>query len=959
MKKVFAFLSALVLTLACVGLTLTPVQAADPAPGMFIEDPTLGENDIPMYIMDSIKTTFPKHYDNDAKADPNWQGSARLYAWNETKLKITQFDENGATGKFYTPYFAGVDSVTNPDSPGAGEMLYAYPDADKISAANFSSVALTSLSYVRFNYQTANGLGGRAGRGSSIKITGVRNEDLRVNLYTHEPVKGITYILFDGEGKAVRGFTNGAFFQSEMWQPLHGYNEEGQVVPVIDETYSNIRRIQVPIIDEETGEPTGEFEDGGPDLITKRVLWQYFEEEPGEDLLNPNGYLGEGWDPDKWDYYLPEQKVAILYSVSDGRYGAISEEEAKLAGKNIAVYEANDVKIEANGDFGAVAPNRDATIAEYNAAVNAYNTAAEAADKETLQTLPILTGHVRKEEAEATIPAGGIFYLFGYLDRGTGLMQKFNELYLQGFLYGRHEDYKAEVKTYNFSAGAVKVKEYFTEDDALVPVDDKDGKHVFEVLPGTKFRPARNVDVTPMATYWGEPDKIWTFTSDVGALQYKVDVNNKNEVLPYPYANKQEMVDDFLKDFNAFRATKGNPPTTIEGLYDARYDFIDATTDGTFMGNETHRAKWGWIADYIKGVRERNGLAITYFVDAATKGTTGSLGTFAAEFQAFMANTILNPGAWNRTSDYTIPENANGFLPEKANDVEYNEFEIDTTGDKLNTNYVVRIDVTNKVTQSTSTIYLTYIVTDVRTPIIKLNNNAFFATQGQELKLYDLATATDGYGNKSMPYGNDISPRLTFVVTDKNGAVLDYTRPLPAGRFTVVITVENQGRVDKKIGTLVVADTEKPRVQVVDYILKVPYGGEWTVTTGILAAVDNNDGDLLRHNIPGFEPFVLLSDPIDTTKPGRYNVEFDVYDSSGNKVSASYAVQVVDPLEDLQDRFDDIEDQLSDIQDSLVDQGGGDNTGGCQAPASTALVAFASGIGLLASVAFVVLRRKH
>ena len=31
---------------------------------------------------------------------------------------------------------------------------------------------------------------------------------------------------------------------------------------------------------------------------------------------------------------------------------------------------------------------------------------------------------------------------------------------------------------------------------------------------------------------------------------------------------------------------------------------------------------------------------------------------------------------------------------------------------------------------------------------------------------------------------------------------------------------------------------------------------------GILAAVDNNDGDLLRHNIPGFEPFVLLSDQL-------------------------------------------------------------------------------------------------
>ena len=89
MKKVFAFLSTLVLTLACVGLALTPVKAAEPAPGMWVDDPTLEENEIPLYIMDSIKTTFPKHYDNDAKADDKWQGSSRMYAWNETKLKIT------------------------------------------------------------------------------------------------------------------------------------------------------------------------------------------------------------------------------------------------------------------------------------------------------------------------------------------------------------------------------------------------------------------------------------------------------------------------------------------------------------------------------------------------------------------------------------------------------------------------------------------------------------------------------------------------------------------------------------------------------------------------------------------------------------------------------------------------------------------------------------------------------
>jgi hypothetical protein len=65
MKKVFACLSTLVLMLVAFGVAMNPVvSAAGVADGKFIVDPTIEEGDIPMYIMNSIYTTFPTLYDN-------------------------------------------------------------------------------------------------------------------------------------------------------------------------------------------------------------------------------------------------------------------------------------------------------------------------------------------------------------------------------------------------------------------------------------------------------------------------------------------------------------------------------------------------------------------------------------------------------------------------------------------------------------------------------------------------------------------------------------------------------------------------------------------------------------------------------------------------------------------------------------------------------------------------------
>ena len=71
MKKVFAFLSVFALTIAFVGFSAKPANAAE----LMTEDPTLNENQIPMYIMDSIYTTFPAYYDYATAGDQKWPGA--------------------------------------------------------------------------------------------------------------------------------------------------------------------------------------------------------------------------------------------------------------------------------------------------------------------------------------------------------------------------------------------------------------------------------------------------------------------------------------------------------------------------------------------------------------------------------------------------------------------------------------------------------------------------------------------------------------------------------------------------------------------------------------------------------------------------------------------------------------------------------------------------------------------
>ena len=167
MKKLFALLSTFVLTLAIVGLAAKAPEATA-ASDKWTEDPTLAEDEIPMYEMGSIYTTFPNYYDNAAKKDDAWGGSTRMYPWNETRLRVAEYDATGAaTGKYYAIFFSGLTSATNSDgSPasGAGNNVngYAYKEDGTLTTVRVkvnnggytydATPADPSLSHLRVNF---------------------------------------------------------------------------------------------------------------------------------------------------------------------------------------------------------------------------------------------------------------------------------------------------------------------------------------------------------------------------------------------------------------------------------------------------------------------------------------------------------------------------------------------------------------------------------------------------------------------------------------------------------------------------------------------------------------------------------------------------------------------------------------------------------------------------------------
>lgn len=911
MKKLFALLSTFVLTLAIVGLSVkSPAQAA--ASDKWTVDPTLAEDEIPMYEMGSIYTTFPNYYDNAAKPDDLWGGSSRMYPWNETRLRVAQYDEKGvATGKYYAIYFSGLTSATNSDGTpalGAGNNIngYAY-EVTKDAEGNVTGKVLTtvrvksntyktdkekftydatpadpSLSHVRYNFT-----------GEDIVYDGIAlatqigDNSNAMNFYNR-------MFVMDGEGRIIRGVGMDSFYlkagsdgaAADVWAPEFCY-VDGVVTRYVEgETVCDKYKEQLKdekgnlLFDDKTGEPV--YSDTELDnFLYKRFVWEWFEEKPTN--VNTASWKAEGWDCDLWDLVIEDPSgegyLAIAFINGEGTNHKISDEEREVT-----------------------------------------NATRKAAGKEELAT----GDHYRECVREIRVPAGGATFDFGYLDKGVvSEAAKFNNI-IRGSFYSGRTVKTTEYKTYDFSVSGLKVNERVIDNKSYQLMDRVE--NYVEVQQGTTFIPSSIVNVEGLASRWQEDGNVLSYSKDLTRLDYTIYVSKNDKsidgdmvVYEYEYPGdtlkekKAAMIADFEKDVRAWfapgTAAGGEAGKwqefTVADVVSVGWDFISTSANAKcFWGNEDNRAKWAWMINYVSSVRKANGLS-TVAWDTIDDGYTSSPGTFNAEVSAFLNDTQLNPGKWNTTSDYTIEDNACGFIPPK-----FTEYSIDTSNDEVGTVYSVKFVVKNKDTGKNDTMVIHYVVENTYTPVIQVNEANLFITpelvDGQyvinAIDPMSFVTAYDAKYNGKTILGNDITHSVVF-----ESATLDFKNPVE-GTHHVKATVSTDAKhVAVKEFDVKIEDVTAPYAEFHNSLV-LEYGALWTPELAVKTASDNVDGNLLNAS---FAWCIDMSDAnIKTTKAGQYTAKVAVYDATGNYVESGKISVTVLPQSLNASNLEDIEASL-------------------------------------------------
>ena len=460
MKRVFAFISLFAISLVMFGFGTANVKAAEePAEGKWVVNPYLLEDEngevveIPMYIMDSIATTFPFHYDRNHTPDDNWGGIARQYAWNGVKTVIPQFNANGATGQYYGVYQQGASSGKE---TGIGKMIYTTEGL--WDNGTFYNTGELGGSYIRTSPHDPS---------LSFSLHNTKDEAVGIQPYKEASNQVANpFIIFNAEGQAVAGLIHSSAEAANGLGTEFCYDANGVGV-VADENASNCAKVMVdteeddldkPIKDEDgniIGYEKVQVEGDDPQYITTRFAWAYLGAAPAN--LN-NSYLGEGWKADNWDFYNEETGVAVV-----------------ILGTGIA-----------NG--GQVS-------------------SAELAADDSVEA-----GHIRAPYYEISIPAGGFFYQCGYLDRGSTLLTTYKDVEAQAYLYGRNEGYKMYFQCYNYAGADITFVEGEQDGYGLSKIP---GTNTIEVIAGSTIKLADLVDYAALATCFADENDPFSFQSSV------------------------------------------------------------------------------------------------------------------------------------------------------------------------------------------------------------------------------------------------------------------------------------------------------------------------------------------------------------------------------------------------------------------------------------------------------------
>ena len=932
MKKVFAFLSTLLLTIAFVGIFAVSKPAV--AANKITEDPTLAEDEIPVYIMNSIYTTFPNYYDNDAKADENWPGPARMYPWNETRMRVAQFDEEGKpTGKYYAVYFSGHTVAVNTDgSPviGAGKnILFWNVDANgNIVAQKYSdgkqatnpAASDPSLSHMRKNI---------SGQDLELDPTLYGLGDEGTNYYNRS-------IVFDGQGRIVRAIGLDDIYTAAEGEykmaPEYCY-VDGVVTKMEEDTVCD--KVQVaktdeegnPVLDEE-GNPV--YEDGEEsNILYSRFVYEYFTEKP--ENVNEVAYLSEGWDPALWDYCYEEGDGWICIAF----VGTADNTAHKVKGDQITAYQKTLI---AQGKT------------EEEAAQIAANTNRACVQK-------------------VRIPAGGWIFDYGYLDKGTGNDAFFHDTVIKGYKYGRNvvatetvtdeegnetvvEKYAGAQKTYDFSVTGLYYREKVVDGQSYQLLN---GQNVVEIMQGTEFKPAQQIIYDGVMRYWGTPDDLTSYTSSADALEFYVaeSVNGGSQMTvvqpPQGYTSLEDIKNDFLADCAAHKGVsveeiKFDTAANWQSNWSwgaffatnadngAKPDYPSAEAP-SFWNVPANREKWIWLIEriYATMVEFSGGdtytASLSHVKNAIDSNYCGSPQTIAYAIWYFLSGQTHGYFGFNFGDDNEDGiANSEAWIDATPSIDKWNNYTLDATMKAPNDNWVVNYKVVNTATGVSSDITIKYVVVDSYTPIIEVDANKLLYVPKviadlvvcSPIDVYSIVTAYDAQYNGVDIKGNDISQNIEFDTE------LDFNNP-KEGVWPVVATIYNNAGTKKASVKFNIDVRDITAPNAVTRKVVIQQGQDFDCRDGIVLAVDNVDGDLSKQAYTWWEE---TSKPVDTTKDlkgkdATYTVKVSLFDKVGNERQVSYTLVVVADKytaavgENIADLVDGVEDLSSSLQDVL------------------------------------------
>lgn len=971
MKKVFVFLSVFALTIALIGFSAKNSTKSYAAGELFTEDPTISENEIPMYIMNSIYTTFPNDYNYAEAGDDQWGGAARMYPWNETRLQVKLVDDNGFTGKEYAIFFSGSTSATN---SGTGNNLLFFalnPNTNKVEIARKDASSGNKLKYA------SDGAGLAMDPSLSHLRTNISGQDIvfdAYDMYGGDDQGNALYtrsVVFDGEGRMIYGIAPDTAYArnsalTNKLTPEYCF-ADGEVVKVEDGVVCD------NFIEETTDPDTGEIVETPteePNYVYDRYVfrWVSAEEFASEDFVGVNevAYLSEGWDAQKWDYATYEEE-------SDG-YVCI----AFVRGAQSAY--ANSY-----------------TLTEAQLAVYTETCAANGLEAPTAATK-------RDFARQIYVPNGGMVYDFGYLDNQVNAaVDNFVKIFEMGYKYGRHvEEVGVDAegnpimqgmgygKTVDFSAAPLYYNDNVTNGYSYQLMD---GQNTIEVMVGEKFKPTNGLVYTGMSKYWAVPNDFTSFQADTSVLDMYVVVDGVTQVAPSTgYSSFEALKEDFMKDVNAFVAKKqgfteqedgtfAKPDGSVYTPVPAPAKMADGATqedakaalggttgvwyttlnnelgsNGTyasFLLDDAMFAKWSWLYEYMN-----TKLAAASAIDL-NKRTVPSPGNYTYAVWAFLAESPEITG-WPASKADFSNGNARGWLDERTNLEKWQQLEIDTALDNVDKSYLVEYRVKNTVTNNESTFTIRYQVVDEYTPILKVNKDALLLSptlvDGKAVMPvvdpYTFTTAYNARYNGKTILGDDISYKVHY-----SSETLDFANPTE-GSHVVTAKVYNVTKYVEKSFTVKIEDMTAPIVKVYsDMVIGV--GEVFLPSTAVYYAYDAVDGNLLAGNVRDWVDYSGKAP--DTSKPGEYKVGLIVSDYAGNTFETTVNVTVIgsgaadDKLDEIAGAIDEqgvvINAQLAEIKDLLQADSGSSS---CAMPAA-ALIQLVAASSLLV----VFLRKRH